>query len=580
MTFRSATVAAALTAAVASAQAPPAVVTRALEPAADDLARLNLITQWRIYLPVENRGDSIATVQPLDDQVFVQLQSGLVIAIQADANPKTFRKAGDVLWTYRPAQRPGIVRPLSVGPTEVYAVQGKKIIILDRADGKMKFTEEMEFTGRAAPAVDSFNLYIPLDDRRIVAYSHVEKIPGFRPRKPYEAPDPVHRRGLAPEPSDALSTPQNRSPSIAALETVRPPFRRSADTIDSSVSIGMLRTLRPPYREVEENRSPSVGMLPNLRDVYELSNKETITRIKFLWVLLARAQLVGSPVLTADPQIPDSERIHAAAGRIVLTALREAPRTNSSNTDYVMEADVTAPLTTFADNLYVATADSNFVCLSVPELREAALAANSLPRGKFTSGGPVVQKPVITDDSIYIVGERWGLMRLRHRTLEPMWNERLPDGRIRPRPNTDVDRILSVSPNYIFALDLHGSLFVIDAIRGSTLSSFDVSAFSHPVTNHTNDRVYLASNGGLLLCLRDRGKVVPTFLRKPVETKKPAAEEPKEQPKFDIPKVDAPPKKAPEEKKAPEVKKGPEDKKAPDEKKAPEDKKGPDGKKE
>jgi hypothetical protein len=296
--------------------------------------------------------------------------------------------------------------------------------------------------------------------------------------------------------------------------------------------------------------------------VYELTNKESVTRIRFLWELLAGGQLLGGPVLTADPQIPDSERLHAATGRVLMTALREAPRTNTPQTEYVAEAEITAPLTTFGDNLYVATADSNFISLSIRELREPSTAANTLPRGKFTTGGPIVHRPVLTDDSIYVVGDRWGLIRLRHQTLEPYWNERLPDGRIRPRPNDQVAQVLSVSPNYVFALDRRGKLLVIDAVRGSTLSSFDVSAFSVPVTNEVNDRVYLASNSGLLLCLRDRNKVVPVALRKPAAPKK-AVEEPKEEPKVEVPKVEAP---VPP-KKAPEVKKGPDDKKEPDGKK-------------
>ena len=534
MTFRLATLSAAVLAAAAAAQAPPGVMTRALEPAAEDLARLNLVTQWRLYLPVENRGDAIATVQPLDDQVFVQLQSGLTVAIQADTNPKTFRQAGDVLWTYRPSQRPGVVRPLAVGPTEVYLVHGIRLVILDRADGKVKYVEELAFTGRAAPAADAYNLYVALDNRSVVAYSHVSKIPGYRPIKPYEAPDPVHRTSLLPPPADALSTPQNRSPSIAPLETLRPPFTRGSDTVDSSVSIGMLRTLRPPYREISESRTPSVGMLRNLRNVHELTSKQGATRIRFLWEMRAGAQLVNGPILTADPQIPDSERLHVAAGRAVVTALREAPRTNTAQTEYVAAAAITAPLTHFGDNLYVATADSSFTALSVRELREPATAANTLPRGKFTTGGPVVSKPVLTDDSVYVVGDRWGLMRLRHGTLEPLWNERLPDGRVRPRPNADVAEILSVSPNYVFALDRRGRMLVIDAVRGSTLSTMDVSAFSLPVTNHVNDRVYLASNSGLLLCLRDRTKVAPDPLRDPPAAKKdPADGPPPEAPKVE-----------------------------------------------
>ena len=101
-----------------------------------------------------------------------------------------------------------------------------------------------------------------------------------------------------------------------------------------------------------------------------------------------------------------------------------------------------------------------------------------------------------------------------------MWNERLPDGRVRPRANPDVVKILSVSPNYAYGLDRRGRLLVIDAVRGSTLSSFDVSAFSVPVTNEMNDRVYLAANSGLLLCLHDRNRVRPELLRKPPAAKK------------------------------------------------------------
>jgi hypothetical protein len=191
--------------------------------------------------------------------------------------------------------------------------------------------------------------------------------------------------------------------------------------------------------------------------------------------------------------------------------------------------------------MYVATADSNLVSLSVTELREPSMAVNTLPRGKFTSGGPVEQKPLLTDNAIYIVGERWGLMRLKHGTLDPQWQERLPDGRVRPKPNEDVVRVLSANSIYVYALDRRGRLLVIDALRGSTLSTFDVSTFSVPVTNETTDRVYLASNGGLLLCLHDRQRVRPEFLRKP-PPKKVAEPPPEKEP------MKEPEKKEPEKK--------------------------------
>ena len=127
MTTRLSALSAVLLATTASAQftTPSNIVTRALEPAAEDLARLNLVSAWRVFLPVENRGDGIAAVQAIDDQVFAQLQSGVLVAIQADANPKTFKRAGDILWTFRPLQPPGVVRPLAVGKDEVYLTHGQ-----------------------------------------------------------------------------------------------------------------------------------------------------------------------------------------------------------------------------------------------------------------------------------------------------------------------------------------------------------------------------------------------------------------------------------------------------------------------
>jgi outer membrane protein assembly factor BamB len=530
MTIRLAAVLSLFSAAAAIGQTDRSIITRALEPAAEDLARLNLVVAWRIYVPVENRGDAIEAVQVFDDQVFVSLQSGRVIAIQAHPHPRTFRKPGDVLWTYRPLIRPGAVQPLAVSPTEVYITQGLQLLVLDRADGKVKYTEHMVSTAKNGAAVDETSVYLPLFNRRIVSYSHTEKIPGYRPMKPYEAPDPIHRLSLAPEPAEPLSTPQNRSPSIARLEIMRPPFRRGSDEIDSSPSVGMLKNIRPPYREVSTARSPSVATLPNLRDVYEQSSKEAQTRIKWLWEMHAPGRLDDTPVLTSDPTDPDSETLTSSTGRSVFTASRHAGRTNQIATEFITETDVSAPLTAKGDMLYVATTDSNFISLSMRELREPSMASNTIPRGKFTSGGPVQQKPLLTDDAIYIVGERWGLMRLKHTTLEPIWNEQLPDGRIRPRPNPDVVRLLSVNSSYAYGLDRRGRLVVVDAVRGSTLSTYDVSAFSFLVTNETTDRLYLASNGGFVICLHDRLRVLPEFLLKPPPPKK--AEEPGPDPKM------------------------------------------------
>ena len=553
MTYRLAALTAALS--IGTAVAQPPTTHRAKEPAAGDLDRLSLEVGWRMYLPVVDRADGIASVQPADDQVFVQLRSGRVIAIQAEFNPKTFRKAGDVLWQYRPVGQVGGIRPLAVGPTEVYLAHGDQLLLLDRADGKVKYNEELKSTASGPPVADAHSIYLPLANRRIVAYSHTKRIPGYRPPRPFEAPDPVINLSLAVQPTEALSTPQNRSPSITALETLRPPFKKAENQIDFSPSLASAKTVLPPYRAYEGARAPSVAPLPSLRDLYSASDKSSPTRIKYEWELLTGGMVDQPVVLTGDPAVPNLDRLSSATGRVIFTAHRDSLEgLNAITTEYVATANVSAPLVAQGDVIYVATADNNLISLSIRELRQPTQAGNTLPVGKFTTGGPVEQKPVLTDDSVYVVGTRYGLIRLRRSSLLPMWTEMLADGRVRPRPNVDVTRVLAVNSSFVYALDRQGRLLVLDAARGQTLSALPVEGFDFHVTNELTDRLYLASGNGLLISLHDRRRRAPEFLQKAAAP--PAAK-----------KAEAPAEKPPEPMEPPAVKKEPEAPKAEEPKK-------------
>jgi hypothetical protein len=104
------------------------------------------------------------------------------------------------------------------------------------------------------------------------------------------------------------------------------------------------------------------------------------------------------------------------------------------------------------------------------------------------------------------------------------------------------------------------------------------------VTNEVDDRLYLAANNGLVVCLHERSRTKPeTLMAKKVKAPAPKAEAPMVEPKKEPeakkdpepePKKDpVPPKKAPEEKKAELPKKAPEAKKGPEPKKTEEMKK-------
>jgi len=506
------------------------VKVRATEPQAGVLDRLNLTVAWRMYLPLKNDADTIAVVQASQDRVYAQLKSGLLIAIQAYANPKSFRKPGDVLWTFQPGRFAGSPQPVAVisklaeienrlrPVTEVYAVFGQRLVVLDGADGKMKYTEELPSTASAGPVADEERVYIPLSNRRVVAYSHQAFIAGYAPPKPVTYPDPIKNISTALQPADELSTTANRSPSLTALQTLRPPFTLP-DNIDVSPSLSGLKNFTPPYRPYEDNRSPSVVTMPNLRDIYEQSSKYAPTRIKRLWEVLAEGKLTDTPVLAnredADIQyhsgdVPEiADTVVTSSGRSVVTMRASSIGANTIRSQYAVPSDVSAPLVNHRDSLYVCTHDASVVCLSIRLLAETATARAMLPKGKFTAGGPVEQKPLLVDDSLYVVGARWGLMRLKKTTLEPMWSQTLPDGRTQALPNPAVTRVFAANSKYVYAVNRTGALLVLDARRGTTLSTFDAVAFNVPTVNDRNDRLLLASPNGLLICLHDRNIVTP-----------------------------------------------------------------------
>ena len=70
--------------------------------------------------------------------------------------------------------------------------------------------------------------------------------------------------------------------------------------------------------------------------------------------------------------------------------------------------------------------------------------------------------------------------------------------------NAAADYFLAANPKYVYALDASGHFLVLDRRRGVTLSGFDTRDFVFPISNDVTDRIYLAANNGLIVCLRDR----------------------------------------------------------------------------
>ncbi len=120
---------------------------------------------------------------------------------------------------------------------------------------------------------------------------------------------------------------------------------------------------------------------------------------------------------------------------------------------------------------------------------------------QLVSSSALTRTPVVTERDLFVVSEREGMARLDRVTGNPLW--RIPRGDRVLNVQAEADRFLAASPKFVYALDRSGRLLILDRVRGFLLSRFDVRDFVVPVVNEQTDRLYLAANNGLILCLRD-----------------------------------------------------------------------------
>ena len=183
------------------------------------------------------------------------------------------------------------------------------------------------------------------------------------------------------------------------------------------------------------------------------------------------------------------------------------------------------------------------------------------PAWRFATGGAVLRPPFVNDDDVYVAGEKVGLFRLRRRTLDgpqfvayldrlgavgPVQLQEVTK-ELGPRArdaatvlstlqrkgylsnrqkeqlawrggdavwkNVEGDSVLAVNKKFVYATDTGGRLLILDRARGTRLSRYNLSDFVVPVVNELTDRLYLAANSGLIVCLHDRDREYATPVR-------------------------------------------------------------------
>jgi len=355
-------------------------------------------------------------------------------------------ETGAALWRQRVGRDYVAEHALAFNSREVYVVNNVYLYALDRLTGAVNWYYRLPEGVAAAPVADENLIYVPTPTGRLTAY--------LLPR-----PDL-----MAGRPGRKFETREERYKRLGHLR---------ADTGGTTTTVSHLTTSVREATTAEEEAGPRP------------------TRV---WSEVSSLRLELPIVLTSD-------RVMVPTSNGIVLALGKLPQGSGAATvsfRFPTGSPIRMPAGYIDGVAYIGAEDGDLYALET---------AGGRLRWRYTGGVPISRPPAATEEDVYIVNARQGMTRLDRATGLPKW--RIPTRGKLAESNSAANFFLAANPKYVYALDASGRFLVLDRRRGVTLSGFDSRDFVFPISNDITDRIYLAANNGLIVCLHDRSYTKP-----------------------------------------------------------------------
>ncbi len=493
---------------------PTRVWSQPTPPSREALDRLNLQQDWAVYVPMDGRRDGFASIQVAGNQLLVQTRSGMISILEAD-------NGGRAKWR----ARIGRLYQAGLSPTfnakSVFVTDNGNLYALDRDNGLLQWEHNLSVVLSAPPAVDDSRTFLNTVQARVLtlrlpAVSVVEPptpAPSAGDEKKDDKTDKKDDNGVKKEEKEEKkdNSEEKKDDKPAANDKVRADEKPPADDKgkgDEKPAAGDKPKVdeKPAASKVAApaEDQPYIGAKGYGDDVraffaWDYSTNERVENKALMGksvILLAipNGTYIGLPKQSSDA-FGGNQEVYRYAGESAFSA----PPSQSEDAAFLSTQDA---------HLYAVKIDSGEVLW------------------RYVPGRPIRRSPVPVDvDSggtverdLYISATGKGLARLNRDTGEALWSIRGSDF------NADADHLLAVNPKFVYATDGGGRMLVLDRKNGRELSSYNVRDFVFPVINGATDRIYLASNDGLIVCLHDKDYVQPLVYHK--EAPRPTGEKP------------------------------------------------------
>lgn len=116
---------------------------------------------------------------------------------------------------------------------------------------------------------------------------------------------------------------------------------------------------------------------------------------------------------------------------------------------------------------------------------------------KFTIGDALYSQPVALQDKVFVISDLTGMYCLAGKDGAKLWHA------------AGVRQFVSLSPSRVYVVDDLGRLTVLDAETGARLGALPLQGISIKLVNRFSDRIYLASESGMVQCLREISSKAP-----------------------------------------------------------------------
>lgn len=220
-----------------------------------------------------------------------------------------------------------------------------------------------------------------------------------------------------------------------------------------------------------------------VQQLHEQRRLPEFSHIAEIWRYQTPSEIVSPPISTAR-----SVGFASSSGSFYSVS------TKGQQLIFQFESDsrIVTPLGRDAQSILLASENSQMYCLNQD---------NGQYRWTFTSAHAIRQQPRIFGKRCYVTPETVGTYALSMDSGTQLWQ----------KPQEQARKILMVSQDRLYAFNAQKEIVIVDTADGKTVGKLPYRQFILTPTNDRTDRMFLTTQNGLIVCVKERDSAIPSY---------------------------------------------------------------------